>query len=209
MGYAASKPLPPLPLASRDVNSTSGSSSSGASITTQPPVLAKHRNISSTSTTSYHTIKSRASRRSASTASATATLTASAITQSAKQPREVHHLSYLIDPEDLDEDLGSGWKVRSPSGNLLGKTGYVCRDDRPLSLRERQERIKAGLASSGLEAVSLGRSISTISTETKTPKRKIEHREALAEKNLNVRVREMDTEMKKAKKKSKSSLSCF
>jgi len=136
-------------------------------------------------------------------------LTASTTTNPSKQQREVHHLSYLIDPEDLDEDVGSGWKVRSPSGNLLGKTGYFCRDDRPLSLRERQERIKAGLATSGADVASLERSISTVSYETKPSKRKIECKDALAEKNPNALVREMDMEIKKAKKKSKSSLLCF
>lgn len=99
--------------------------------------------------------------------------------------------------------------MRSPSGNLLGKTGYVCRDDRPLSLRERQERIKAGLASSGSDVSSLGRSVSTISTATETSKRTIEQREVLSEKNVNVRARKMDVEIKKPKKQSKSGLSCF
>lgn len=209
MGYAASKPLPPLPLPARDVPSSSESSSSAASISSQPPAIAKHRLVSSTSTTSYHTTKTSASRRSISTASTIATLTASTITEPSKQQREVHHLSYLIDPEDLDEDLGSGWKVRSPSGNLLGKTGYFCRDDRPLSLRERQERIKAGLANSGSEVASLGRSVSTMSNQTKTSKRKIEHKEVLGEKNLNVKVRKTEVDNKKAKKQSKSGLSCF
>ncbi len=33
--------------------------------------------------------------------------------------------------------------VRSPSGNLLAIDNYFDRPDRPLSLRERQERIRA------------------------------------------------------------------
>ena len=124
-----------------------------------------------------------------------------------KQQREVHHLSYLIDPEDLDEDLG--WKVRSPSGNLLGKTGYFCRDDRPLSLRERQQRIKAGLGYPESESALLKRSVSAVFNDTKTSKRKTEHRQALAETNVNVKVRELDVGIKKAKKRNKGGLSCF
>ena len=36
--------------------------------------------------------------------------------------------------------------IRSPSGNLLGMTSYFERADRPLSMRERQERVRRALA---------------------------------------------------------------
>lgn len=58
-------------------------------------------------------------------------------------PRQITHLSNLIDPADLVE----GWKVRSPSGNLLGPGEFINHPERPLSLRERQERVKAALQS--------------------------------------------------------------
>lgn len=51
--------------------------------------------------------------------------------------RERIALSRLIDPEDLAEDS----IVRSPSGGLLTRQEYFQRGDRPLSLRERQQRI--------------------------------------------------------------------
>ncbi|KAI4742665.1 hypothetical protein E4T50_06936 [Aureobasidium sp. EXF-12298] len=37
---------------------------------------------------------------------------------------------------------GSNEQVRSPSGNMLTGSRYNLRDDRPLSVRERQERIR-------------------------------------------------------------------
>ena len=35
--------------------------------------------------------------------------------------------------------------IRSPSGNLLGMTSYFERADRPLSMRERQERVRMAM----------------------------------------------------------------
>ncbi|KAF4553789.1 Hypothetical protein D9617_6g095220 [Elsinoe fawcettii] len=53
--------------------------------------------------------------------------------------QHVRQLSELIDPTKLcvDDDY-----VKSPSGNLLGHADFCAREDRPLSLRERQERIR-------------------------------------------------------------------
>lgn len=58
-------------------------------------------------------------------------------------PRQLTRLSSLIDPAGL----GEGWKVKSPSGNLLGPNAFIDRPDRPLSVRERQERVRAALVS--------------------------------------------------------------
>lgn len=49
----------------------------------------------------------------------------------------IRRYSELIDPAQL-ENL----QVRSPSGNMLSGSRYNLRDDRPLSVRERQERIR-------------------------------------------------------------------
>lgn len=57
-------------------------------------------------------------------------------------PRRVTHISQLIDPTELQE----GWMVRSPSGNLLGPSEFLQHPERPLSLRERQERVKAAMS---------------------------------------------------------------
>ncbi|PSK44238.1 hypothetical protein B9Z65_218 [Elsinoe australis] len=56
--------------------------------------------------------------------------------------QHVRQLSELIDPTKLcvDDDY-----VKSPSGNLLGHADFCAREDRPLSLRERQERIRQQL----------------------------------------------------------------
>lgn len=117
--------------------------------------------------------------------------------------------------------------MRSPSGNLLGKTGYICRDDRPLSLRERQERIKAGLAARAYEVSaidrnvsvrykanaqsrrsSLGKSVSTMSSLTQRSKREIEHRKVLLEERV-VGTRATDFKIMEVKKKPRSKISCF
>jgi len=52
-------------------------------------------------------------------------------------------LSDCIDPADINNRDST---VRSPSGNLLAIGKYLQRDDRPLSIRERQQKIKARLA---------------------------------------------------------------
>lgn len=49
----------------------------------------------------------------------------------------IRRYSELIDPAQLDN-----LQVRSPSGNMLTGSRYNLRDDRPLSVRERQERIR-------------------------------------------------------------------
>jgi len=125
------------------------------------------------------------------------------------RPRELHHLSYLIDPNELD----SGWKVRSPSGNLLGKQGYFTRDDRPLSLRERQERIRAGLASPGLSPVVQEGVSPVASGDGGSVKEKDREalRGVLREKQINVRTMEMALEKEKQRKSKKrtGSLLCY
>jgi len=101
--------------------------------------------------------------------------------------------------------------VRSPSGNLLGKQGYFTRDDRPLSLRERQERIRAGLASPGLSPVvqegadpaglSDGASVKGMDREA--------FRGVLRVKQINVRTMELELEKKRKSKKRTGSLLCY
>ncbi|KAI5251836.1 hypothetical protein E4T42_04017 [Aureobasidium subglaciale] len=49
----------------------------------------------------------------------------------------IRRYSELIDPTQLDNQ-----QVRSPSGHLLSGSSYNLRGDRPLSVRERQERIR-------------------------------------------------------------------
>lgn len=49
----------------------------------------------------------------------------------------IRRYSELIDPAQLES-----LQVRSPSGNMLTGSRYNLRDDRPLSVRERQERIR-------------------------------------------------------------------
>ena len=53
--------------------------------------------------------------------------------------RNLRKLSELIDPTTIFDDE---WAIQSPSGNILGRTAYEIREDRPLSMRERQERIR-------------------------------------------------------------------
>jgi len=52
-------------------------------------------------------------------------------------------MSTLIDPADLISE--SDWSIKSPSGNLLGPQGYINHPDRPLSMRERQQRVLNGM----------------------------------------------------------------
>jgi hypothetical protein len=125
------------------------------------------------------------------------------------RPRELHHLSYLIDPNELD----SGWKVRSPSGNLLGKQGYFTRDDRPLSLRERQERIRAGLASPGLSPV-IHEDARPATPGDRGSVKEVDRetlRGVLREKQINVRTMELAVEKEKKRKSKKrtGSLLCY
>ena len=49
----------------------------------------------------------------------------------------IRRYSELLDPTQLDS-----LQVRSPSGNILTGSTYNLREDRPLSVRERQERIE-------------------------------------------------------------------
>ncbi|CAD0113956.1 unnamed protein product [Aureobasidium uvarum] len=49
----------------------------------------------------------------------------------------IRRYSELLDPDQLDHQ-----QVRSPSGNMLTSSTYNLRDDRPLSVRERQDRIR-------------------------------------------------------------------
>jgi len=46
------------------------------------------------------------------------------------------------------------WAVKSPSGNMLGRKAFQDRDDRPLSMRERQERIRQEVVRKNSYAVS-------------------------------------------------------
>ena len=123
--------------------------------------------------------------------------------------RELHHLSYLIDPNELD----SGWKVRSPSGNLLGKQGYFTRDDRPLSLRERHERIRAGLASPGLSPMTQEGAGSIALADGGSMKETDREalREVLKEKQINFKTMELAVEKEKKRKSKKrtGSLLCY
>lgn len=56
-------------------------------------------------------------------------------------PREITHLSSIIDPKEISGD----WTIRSPSGNLLGLGGYMNHPARPLSMRERQEKVRRAM----------------------------------------------------------------
>ena len=49
----------------------------------------------------------------------------------------IRRYSELLDPTQLESQ-----QVRSPSGNMLTSSTYNLREDRPLSVRERQERIE-------------------------------------------------------------------
>lgn len=54
-------------------------------------------------------------------------------------PLFVRRISELIDPNILAQTEAV---VQSPSGNLLSHADFASRHDRPLSLRERQEKIR-------------------------------------------------------------------
>lgn len=54
-------------------------------------------------------------------------------------PPMPRNVSELIDPESL---IAEGTMVQSPSGSLLTRDDFYAREDRPLSMRERQERIR-------------------------------------------------------------------
>lgn len=56
----------------------------------------------------------------------------------------IRHLSELIDPIQLVHEVDEK-AIRSPSGHLLGRQSFEERDDRPLSMRERQERVRQRL----------------------------------------------------------------
>lgn len=67
-------------------------------------------------------------------------------------PREITHLSSLVDPAELAA-TGIDWTIRSPSGNLLGPSGFFGHPSRPLSLRERQERVREAVGNVGIKKV--------------------------------------------------------
>lgn len=58
-------------------------------------------------------------------------------------PRRLTAMSTLLDPADLMSE--ADWSIKSPSGNLLGPKGYLSHPDRPLSMRERQQRVLDGM----------------------------------------------------------------
>lgn len=68
------------------------------------------------------------------------------ITHPTPHPRSTrkHALSELIDPQDLSIDT----QIRTPDGTLLAPEQFFVRRDRPVCLRERQERIvrRVGIA---------------------------------------------------------------
>ena len=68
----------------------------------------------------------------------------SAISHPTPARPKIMRLSELIDPLDMAEDIEMA--VRSPSGNLLCRRNFEDRDDRPLSMRERQENIRENVA---------------------------------------------------------------
>lgn len=73
------------------------------------------------------------------------------------QCKEVIHYSSLLDPQT---NATTGWSVKSPSGNLLGPNGFFNHPHRPLSLRERRERVLAGLEKAQVEAIEEEASVS-------------------------------------------------
>lgn len=70
------------------------------------------------------------------------------ISRPATPPRLVR-MSALLDPNDL---ILHNFTVRSPSGNVLGPNAYFAHPDRPLSMRERQERVRAEIEAAILNA---------------------------------------------------------
>jgi hypothetical protein len=233
MGQRYSKALPDLPVSSASTTRSPLTSSANSSTTAYSfklaasilPEATNHRSTSSCSTTSttapsFHPTTSYTSilkRRKLSPTSNLPHLDTD-IVHSTRPQHELHHLSYLIDPDQLDQ----GAFVRSPSGNLLGKEGYFTRDDRPLSLRERQERIRAGLATPTLQnpatasptsdVDSLRRVGSVASSLAKSVGKVAEKRQVLCEKAANARMVELQVEQvqeKQNKKKRKASLLCY
>jgi hypothetical protein len=61
----------------------------------------------------------------------------------------IRRYSELWDPAQLEAQ-----QIRSPSGNLLSGSNYALRSDRPLSVRERQERIRQRMEQQRNEAES-------------------------------------------------------
>lgn len=55
------------------------------------------------------------------------------------QTRRIRRISELIDPLSISDAEAV---IQSPSGNLLSHKDFALRADRPLSMRERQEKIR-------------------------------------------------------------------
>lgn len=79
------------------------------------------------------------------------------------QCKEIIHYSSLLDPQT---NANMGWSVKSPSGNLLGPNGFFNHPHRPLSLRERRERVLAGLEKVQVEAIEEEGSASPVASST-------------------------------------------
>lgn len=69
------------------------------------------------------------------------------VTRPGRPPRK-HHLSELIDPDDLPPNL----HMRTRSGNVLGREEWVAHPDRPRSLRERREEVMRRVAERAAQA---------------------------------------------------------
>ncbi|MCJ1371955.1 hypothetical protein MMC20_003175 [Loxospora ochrophaea] len=91
-------------------------------------------------------------------------------------PRRITRLSELIDPLDLISDDGErprsdcdshpGAKlIESPSGNLLGAKEYAQHPNRPLTVRERKERIRAALEMGESAGITEERSVADVERE--------------------------------------------
>jgi len=72
----------------------------------------------------------------------------SVITLPARNSEPIHYAS-LLDPRLHGSNT---WSIKSPSGNLLGPKGFFNHPSRPLSLRERRERVMASLVKAEVES---------------------------------------------------------
>lgn len=82
------------------------------------------------------------------------------------------HYSSLLDPQLHNNN---DWSIKSPSGNLLGSNGFFNHPSRPLSLRERRERVMASLVKAEVESSVLGdipESPMTLDSDTKKKRKR-------------------------------------